>query len=127
MEWIDRMTWKLVNSWEFDKSVKSNLSPIKITQSCIIDEDDVIDIIDDRLTDDRLDDYIDEIEPEVKIFGFDYSPAIIIKNVDPYLYSELKNEYVSTLNDDIIYEKPTKPTSVSELNQYFGIYWDDEQ
>ena len=127
MEWIDRMTWKLVNSWEFDKSVKSNLSPIKITQSCIIDEDDVIDIIDDRLTDDRLDDYINEIEPEVKIFGFDYSPAIIIKNVDPYLYSELKNEYVSTLSDDIIYEKPTKPTSINELTQYFGIYWDGEQ
>lgn len=119
------MTWKLVKSWEFDKSVKSNLSQIKITQSHIIDEDDVIDIIDDRLTDDRLDDYIDDAEPTVKIFGFDYSPAIIIKNVDPYLYSDLRNEYVNSLADDIIYEKPTKPTSIDELIQYFGIYWDD--
>lgn len=119
------MTWKLVNSWELDKSVKSKLPLIKITQSYTINEDDVIDIIDDRLTDDRLDDYIDEIEPEVEIFGIGYSPAIIIKNVDPYLYSELKNEYVSSLNDDIIYEKPTKPTSINELIQYFGIYWDD--
>ena len=119
------MTWKLIKSWEFDKTVKTKLPIIKITQSDIINEDDVIDIIDDKLTDDRLDDYIDEIEPEVKLFGFEYSPAIIIKNVDPYLYSELKNEYVSTLNDDIIYEKPTKPTLIDELIQYFGIYWDD--
>ena len=119
------MTWKLVKSWEFDRTVKTKLPIIKITQSDIINEDDVIDIIDDKLTDDRLDDYIDEIEPEVKLFGIEYSPAIIVKNVDPYLYSELKNEYVSTLSDDIIYEKPTKPTLIDELNQYFGIYWDD--
>ena len=119
------MTWNLVNSWELDKSVKSKLPLIKVTQSEIINEDDVIDIIDNRLTDDRLDDYLDEIEPTVKLFGFEYSPSIIVKTVDPYFYGELRDEYVKSLNNDIIYEKPTKPTSVNELDQYFGIYWDD--
>ena len=119
------MTWNLVNSWELDKSVKSKLPLIKVTQSEIINENDIIDVIDGRLTDNRLDDYLDEIEPTVKLFGFEYSPSIIVKIVDPYFYGELRDEYVKSLNDDIIYEKPTKPTSVSELDQYFGIYWDD--
>ena len=60
--------------------------------------------IEQEVSEDEFDDFIDECEEVITIFGMKFNPSRILKELDPIAYRCSKSDYESTL--DTQYECP---------------------
>lgn len=89
------------------------------------DENALTDWVDNIVSDDDVNDYIDDCNDDIEICGISYSPSYVLEEIDPYAWSEIRDEYVNIKVDDYLYERPKKPVTYGDLSLCNGIWYDD--
>lgn len=66
--------------------------------------------------DDSYDEYIDESDNEINIWGMHYSPSEVLKNVDPIAYRCGIDDYINSVLSDAKYE--LESYGITEVNGF---------
>lgn len=90
------------------------------------DENALYDWFDDFVSDDDVNDYIDECNDSVEICGLMYSPSHVLEEIDPYAWSEIRDDYINWKVDEYLYEHPEKPVTYGDLAMCNGIWYENE-
>jgi hypothetical protein len=57
-------------------------------------------IIKEWVAQEQFDDYIDEATPVVRVLGFNYTPSVVLKKIDPIAYDTVFDEFANHLYED---------------------------
>ena len=117
------MTWYRINNWKF-KNYNDGKLGISIVESEKINESEISDIVYDTILNNVVDDMIDEYYEPVDVCGFNYPASLVLKSTDAIAYDEMKYDCCELKIDDLIDEKPGKPTTYQEMINQCLIYWE---
>ena len=115
------MTWYRINDWNY-KDYNGKLE-ISIVKSEKILESEISDIVYDTLQTSVIDEMIDDYYEPVDVCGFNYPASLVLKSTDALAYDQLKDDCCELKIDEIIDEKPGKPTTYQEMINQCLIYW----
>ena len=115
------MTWYRIKDWNY-KNYNGKLE-ISIVKSEKILESEISDIVYDTLQTSVIDEMIDDYYEPVDVCGFNYPASLVLKSTDALAYDQLKDDCCELKIDEIIDEKPGKPTTYQEMINQCLIYW----
>ena len=115
------MTWYRILDWKF-KNYNGNLE-ISIVESDKILESEISDIVYETLQTSVIDDMIDDYYEPVDVCGYNYPASLVLKSTDALAYDQLKDDFCELKIDELINEKPGKPTTYQEMINQCLIYW----
>ena len=116
------MTWYKIKNWKFE-GYNDELK-ISVIDSEKIDENEISDIVYEKLPTSVINDTIDEFYGDVEICGNKYSASVALKSTDGIVYDEMKNEICEMKIEEIIDEMPDKPTTYHAMINQCRIYWE---
>ena len=116
------MTWYKVKNWKF-KNYNNELE-IEIVESEKITESEISDIVYDTILNSVVDDMIDDCYGPINICDFFYAPSFALKSTDALAYEDMRDDCCELKIDEIINEKPGKPTTYQEMINQCLIYWE---
>ena len=116
------MTWYRIKNWKF-KNYNNELE-IEVVESERIFESEISDIVYETISTDVIDDMIDDYYDPVDICGINYPASVALKSTDALAYDQLKDDCCELKIDEIIDEKPSKPTTYQEMINQCLIYWE---
>ena len=116
------MTWYKIKNWKFE-GYNDELK-ISVIDSEKISENEISDIVYEKLPTSVIDDTIDDIYGDVEICGNKYPTSIALKSTDGIVYDEMKNEICEMKLEEIIDEMPDKPTTYHAMINQCRIYWE---
>ena len=116
------MTWYKVKNWK-PKNYNNGLE-IEIVESERISESEISDIVYDTIPSNVIDEMIDEFYEPVDVCGFNYPASLVLKSTDAIAYDDMKDDCCELKIDEIIDEKPGKPTTYHEMINQCLIYWE---
>ena len=117
------MTWYKVKNWKYRNYNDGKLG-ISVVDSEKINESEISDIVYDTILNSVVDDMIDDCYSPINICDFFYSPSFALKSTDALAYDQLKDDCCELKIDEIIDEKPGKPTTYQEMINQCLIYWE---
>ena len=117
------MTWYKVKDWIY-KNYNNNELEIEIVESEKILESEISDIVYETLQTSVIDDMIDNYYEPVDVCGFNYPASLVLKSTDAIAYDDMKDDCCELKIDDLINEKPGKPTTYQEMINQCLIYWE---
>ena len=115
------MTWYRIKDWNYN-DYNGNLE-ISIVWSEKILESEISDIVYETLQTSVIDDMIDDYYEPVDVCGYNYPASLVLKSTDALAYDQLKDDCCELKIDEIIDEKPGKPTTYQEMINQCLIYW----
>ena len=117
------MTWYRINNWKF-KNYNDGKLGISVVDSEKINESEISDIVYDTILNSVVDDMIDEYYEPVDVCGFNYPASLVLKSTDAIAYDDMKDDCCELKIDELIDEKPGKPTTYQEMINQCLIYWE---
>ena len=117
------MTWYIVKDWKCKNYNDGNLG-ISVVESEKIFESEISDIVYDTILNSVVDDMIDDYYEPVDVCGFKYPASLVLKSTDAIAYDEMKNDCCELKIDELINEKPGKPTTYQAMIDQCKIYWE---
>ena len=116
------MTWYKVKSWKYKNY--SNKSEIDIVESEKIFDSELSDVVYDTIYNSVVDNMIDDYYEPVDVCGYNYPASVVLKSTDALAYDQLRDDCCELKIDEIIDEKPGKPTTYQEMINHCLIYWE---
>ena len=116
------MSWYKIKNWKFE-GYNDELK-ISVIDSEKISENEISDIVYEKLPTSVIDDTIDDIYGDVEICGNKYLTSVALKSTDEIVYDEMKNEICEMKIEEIIDEMPDKPTTYHAMINQCRIYWE---
>ena len=116
------MTWYRIKDWKC-KNYSNDLE-IEIVGSEKIFENEISDIVYETLQTSVIDEMIDEYYEPVDVCGFNYPASLVLKSTDAIAYDDMKDDCCELKIDELIDEKPGKPTTYQEMINQCLIYWE---
>ena len=116
------MTWYRIKNWK-PKNYNNGLE-IEIVESERIFESEISDIVYDTIPSSVIDEMIDEYYEPVDVCGYNYPASLVLKSTDAIAYDDMKDDCCELKIDEIIDEKPGKPTTYQEMINQCLIYWE---
>ena len=117
------MTWYKVKDWRYKNYNDGNLR-ISVVESEKISESEISDIVYETLQTSVIDEMIDEYYEPVDVCGFNYPASLVLKSTDAIAYDDMKDDCCELKIDELINEKPGKPTTYQEMINQCLIYWE---
>ena len=117
------MTWYKIKDWIY-KNYNDGKLGISVVESEKINESEISDIVYDTILNSVVDDMIDEYYEPVDVCGFNYPASLVLKSTDAIAYDDMKDDCCELKIDEIIDEKPGKPTTYQEMINQCLIYWE---
>ena len=115
------MTWYKVKDWKI-KNYNDELE-IEVVESEKIIESEISDIVYETLQTSVIDDMIDDYYDPVDVCGFIYPASLVLKSTDALAYDDMIDDCCELKIDELINEKPGKPTTYQEMIDRCKIYW----
>ena len=115
------MTWYKIKDWKY-KNYNGKLE-IEVVESEKISESEISDIVYETLQTSVIDEMIDEYYEPVDVCGFNYPASLVLKSTDAIAYDDMRDDCCELKIDDLIDEKPGKPTTYQEMINQCLIYW----
>ena len=116
------MTWYRIKDWRY-KNYNGKLG-ISVVESERISESEISDIVYETLQTSVIDEMIDEYYEPVDVCGYNYPASLVLKSTDAIAYDDMKDDCCELKIDEIIDEKPGKPTTYQEMINQCLIYWE---
>ena len=116
------MTWYKVKSWKYKNY--SNKSEIDIVESEKIFESELSDTVYDTIYNSVVDEMIDDYYEPVDVCGYNYPASLVLKSTDALAYDAMRDDCCELKIDELIDEKPGKPTTYQEMVNQCLIYWE---
>ena len=117
------MTWYIVKDWKY-KNYNDGKLGISVVESEKISESEISDIVYETLQTSVIDEMIDEYYEPVDVCGYNYPASLVLKSTDALAYDLLKDDCCELRIDELIDEKPGKPTTYQEMINQCLIYWE---
>ena len=117
------MTWYRIKDWNY-KNYNDGKLGISIVEGEKINESEISDIVYDTILNSVVDDMIDEYYEPVDVCGFNYPASLVLKSTDAIAYDDMKDDCCELKIDELIDEKPGKPTTYQEMINQCLIYWE---
>ena len=117
------MTWYKVKDWRY-KNYNDGKLGISVVESEKISESEISDIVYETLQTSVIDEMIDEYYEPVDVCGFNYPASLVLKSTDAIAYDDMRDDCCELKIDDLIDEKPGKPTTYQEMINQCLIYWE---
>ena len=117
------MTWYRIKDWNYINYNDGNLG-ISVVESERISESEISDIVYETLQTSVIDEMIDEYYEPVDVCGFNYPASLVLKSTDAIAYDDMKDDCCELKIDELINEKPGKPTTYQEMINQCLIYWE---
>ena len=117
------MTWYKIKDWSY-KNYNDGKLGISDVESERISESEISDIVYETLQTSVIDEMIDEYYEPVDVCGFNYPASVVLKSTDAIAYDDMKDDCCELKIDDLINEKPGKPTTYQEMINQCLIYWE---
>ena len=119
------MTWYRIKDWRYKNYNNNNELEIEIVEGeKIFDSDEISDIVYETLQTSVIDEMIDEYYEPVDVCGYNYPASLVLKSTDAIAYDDMKDDCCELKIDEIIGEKPGKPTTYQEMINQCLIYWE---
>ena len=115
------MTWYRIKDWNYINYNDGNLG-ISVVESERISESEISDIVYETLQTSVIDEMIDEYYEPVDVCGFNYPASLVLKSTDAIAYDDMKDDCCELKIDELINEKPGKPTTYQEMINQCLIY-----
>ena len=116
------MTWYKIKDWSY-KNYNGKLE-ISVVESEKISESEISDIVYETLQTSVIDEMIDEYYEPVDVCGFNYPASLVLKSTDAIAYDDMKDDCCELKIDELIDEKPGKPTTYQAMIDQCLIYWE---
>ena len=116
------MTWYKIKDWKY-KNYNDGKLGISVVESEKISESEISDIVYETLQTSVIDDMIDEYYEPVDVCGFNYPASLVLKSTDAIAYDDMRDDCCELKIDDLINEKPGKPTTYQEMINQCLISW----
>ena len=117
------MTWYIVKDWKCKNYNDGNLG-ISIVECEKISESEISDIVYDTILNSVVDDMIDDYYEPVDVCGFKYPASLVLKSTDAIAYDDMRGDCCELKIDELINEKPGKPTTYQAMIDQCKIYWE---
>ena len=117
------MTWYKIKDWKY-KNYNDGKLGISVVESEKISESEISDIVYETLQTSVIDEMIDEYYEPVDVCGFNYPASLVLKSTDAIAYDDMRDDCCELKIDDLINEKPGKPTTYQEMINQCLIYWE---
>ena len=117
------MTWYKIKDWKY-KNYNDGKLGISVVESEKISESEISDIVYETLQTSVIDEMIDEYYEPVDVCGFNYPASLVLKSTDAIAYDDMRDDCCELKIDDLIDEKPGKPTTYQEMINQCLIYWE---
>ena len=116
------MPWFKIKDWKY-KNYNGKLG-VSVVESEKIDGNDIPDIVYETLSTSVIDDMIDDYYEPVDVCGFKYPASLVLKSTDAIAYDDMKVDCCELKIDELINEKPGKPTTYQAMIDQCKIYWE---
>ena len=117
------MTWYRIKDWIY-KNYNNGKLGLTVTESEKISENEIPEFVHEMLLTSVIDEMIDEYYEPVDVCGYNYPASLVLKSTDALAYDQLKDDCCELKIDELINEKPGKPTTYQEMINQCLIYWE---
>ena len=117
------MTWYRIKDWNYINYNDGKLG-LSVVESEKISESEISDIVYETLQTSVIDAMIDEYYEPVDVCGFNYPASLVLKSTDALAYDDMIDDCCELKIDELINEKPGKPTTYQEMIDQCKIYWE---
>ena len=117
------MTWYIVKDWKC-KNYNDGKLEISIVECEKIFGIEIYDLVPETLSTSVIDDMIDDYYEPVNVCGYNYPASLVLKSTDALAYDQLKDDFCELKIDELINEKPGKPTTYQAMIDQCKIYWE---
>ena len=117
------MTWYIVKDQKC-KNYNDGKLGLSVVESEKIFESEIYDLVHETLSTSVIDDMIDDYYEPVDVCGFKYPASLVLKSTDAIAYDDMKVDCCELKIDELINEKPGKPTTYQAMIDQCKIYWE---